>query len=643
MLGRFAWVSLLVVGIGFTALGLFSVDSTLRVTAATRRLVTISDGWKRVRFWIIEEETRERKYVIERAHVDRPYHRVAVDSVAKSARDLEPFSTPADVKTIERLLADNAAYGAAMRQMFDAVDAHDVRRIAAIHRAVDPAYDRMEHAAHDAEARYGHAAYLALASLERTEFNIARAFPILAVLGLLALGTSILVIREYRRRSDAIVRLQVEALEAAALDDALTRLGNHRAFRAALAVGKRPGDDPALVHLALVDIDHFKKVNDRYGHIYGDNILHSVGELLREAARHATAYRIGGDEFALVFRGVGGAESFAELEGLRARAPEHLNGQTLSIGVATFDVREPDLAAIHERADVALYEAKHRGRNNVVRFESALVASSSSLYVRRLALERVLAQTSPYRVVFQPIWRLDGRIDGYEALTRFGHEFASPLDAFDVAERLDRTPELDRRCIDSVAAQLPKRFAQRLFLNVSATTLAHESVAIACFERFARITGLAPHRITIELSEQTRVSPSAITCIANLRSRGFRIALDDTGSGNAGMAILSTVPLDAIKVDGPLLAAAETDKRAYAVVSGILVVADHLGYQVVIEGIETAAHIARCYAFASRHDMADRFALQGYALGLPGAMLPDESVRHPLLAPFSERNASVAI
>lgn len=605
------------------------VDVRLHVTTQTRSLVALSDGWKRVRLWLVEEETRERKYVIERVRDDRPYHHVAVEALAKSARDLEPISAPQDVATIERLLADNDAYGRAMYRMFDAVDANDFKRVKRIHDAIDPTFDRMEHTAVQAEGRYGHAEYLALEALERTQSNVTRAFPILALLALLALSACILIVREYRRRADALTGAQVAELEAAVRDDALTGLGNHRAFREALDTridAARPGS----IHLALVDIDHFKKVNDRYGHVYGDGVLRSVGEVLRETTT-ARAFRVGGDEFALLFCGIDIAEASAQLERARAAGSQRLGNYTLSVGVASFDGLERDLTALHERADIALYEAKHRGRNNVVRFETALVVSSSSLYARRLALERVLARPTPLAMVFQPLFHIDGTLLGYEALARFGLDFSSPLDAFDVAERLDLTPELDRRCIESVAATLPSDFASTIFLNVSPTTLADETAALAIFDAFASATNLAPERVTIELTEQMRISENAIATIARLRERGFRIALDDTGSGNAGLAILATIPVDVVKIDGALMALAERDERAAAVASGIFAMAEHLHASVVMEGIETEAHIAYAHNLARRHGMLERLVLQGYALGRPGALPAVASERHRLL------------
>lgn len=102
-----------------------------------------------------------------------------------------------------------------------------------------------------------------------------------------------------------------------------------------------------------------------------------------------------------------------------------------------------------------------------------------------------------------------------------------------------------------------------------------------------RVTGLPPERIAIELTEHAQVSDSAVATIVRLRARGFRMALDDTGSANAGLVTLATAPLDIVKIDGGLLANMPSDERASAVLSGIVVLAQGLGCDVVLEGVET--------------------------------------------------------
>lgn len=630
---RFAWASLIVVALGFGALGIYVTDVRLHVTSATRSLVAISDGWKLIRLGLVEEETRERKYVIERNRGGRAYHRAAVDSVTHIARGLERISDRADLPRIESLVADNATYGAAMQRLFDAVDARDTERIAALHRTADPAYDRMEDFARSAEERYGRDEYDALASLERTQARVTRTFPPLAFLALIALTASFLIVREYRRRSDAMVSAQLARLEIAAHDDALTGLGNHRAFRDSIA--ERSDNANALdVHLALVDIDHFKKVNDRYGHIRGDAVLRAIGTLLRQVPQ-TRAFRIGGDEFALLVRGLERPAMLAALERVRASAPTRLGGLTLSIGVASLARGDEDLAALRERADIALYEAKHRGRNTVVPFDPSLVAVSSSLYAKRVTLERVLARPEPYTIDFQPIYSLEGRIFGYEALARFDPDFASPTEAFEVAERLEQTVELDRRCIESVAARMPRGFAERIFLNVSPTTLANESAAVACFERFAADTAIPRENVTIEVAERTRISLAALRTIERLRSIGFLIALVDTGGGNANIALLASLPCDVIKFDGSLLAErepGEREERATALIVGLFAIAKGLACTLVFEGIESQSQIARCFDLAIRNDALARVGLQGDALRRPGALPASDPEPHPAIA-----------
>jgi len=482
--GAIGWGALVFVGLIVSWLGVTSTQQTLSQTAQTRHLVVLSDAWKRVRIWLVEEETRERKYLVERdrldggayvnsktyesenVHLDRPYHQVAVRTLEKLLAQLRAESPSADFAEIDRISDDNARYGKAMLAMFDASDRHDRAAVGRVHFAIDPTYDDMEARIRRFEERYGHEDYLALAALERTQFRVAVLFPYLV--GLLGLGAiaTFLVFRHLGKRANAMVAQNMQRLEAAALVDGLTGLGNHRAFREAF---DRPGDrGGSACHLALVDIDHFKSFNDRFGHAHGDGVLREVAMLL--AHEDARAFRIGGDEFVMVFEGRTTAAVLAVLERIGSDAPKRFRG-SLSIGVAERSARV-HIDSVYERADIALYEAKHRGRNTVVVFDSTMIAGTSTLASRRLALERVLAGGHPVAVAFQPIRTLDGETIGYEALARFTHTFTTPLEAFATAARLERTAELDACCIDGVATAIEPSFSGALFINVSPRTLA---------------------------------------------------------------------------------------------------------------------------------------------------------------------------
>jgi diguanylate cyclase (GGDEF)-like protein len=617
--GRFAWTALVVFAVAVAALGIWTTRETLEATAATRHVVRLADGWKRLRIWLVEEETRERKYLIEHDRIDRPYHAVAVASVTKAAAQLRELSPVEDHAAIDRLVADNRRYGRGIGRLFAASDARDGAAGARAHAAIDPSYDDMEHLALGFEQRYGHDEYLALAALEAKQRRVAAVFPVLVVLGILALTASFFVFGEYRRRYDGVVNAHLEQLESAALDDALTGLGNHRAFRQTLArlQASQPRDAP--FHLALIDVDRFKSINDRFGHVHGDGVLRAVGALLRDEAREARAFRIGGDEFALVFGSGTTDDAVALLDRLRGELP-HRSSATLSIGVATRPWGDPDLDAVHERADLALYEAKHRGRDRTVVYDTTLVAASTSIASRRHLLERILGDPAPFDVAFQPIRTIAGDLFGYEALTRQYGGFGSIGEVFDTAERLERTAELDARCIASIAAALPVGFAHVLFVNVSPASFRSSDGVLDSLAALCDRTRLDPARIVVEVTERSPLPPQAAAIFGRLRSRGFRIALDDFGSGNAGLEAFARVPVDVVKIDGSLVSRLATDARARAVVGATCAMVAELSCRLVCEGVETTAVLEAAVGLARRHGVEARVALQGFAIGRPGAL-----------------------
>jgi len=629
---RFAWAGVIAFGVGITVLGIWSTSYTLRATDATQRLVKLSDGWQQARYWIAEEETLERKYRIERARHDAYYHDWAVATLTQTVLRLRPISSVRDNAKIDALLDANAKYVLAMRAMFRAVDRGDQRRIDAIHDAIDPTYDRIEHIAVAEEALYHRSAYLALARLQKTQRFVATGFPVLAFFGMLAIGACGGIIREYRRKADELVAAELARFERAALDDALTGLGNNRAFQAGV-VERADADAQEACHLALIDVDHFKLANDRFGHLHGDNVLRGVGSLLADLPATARAYRVGGDEFAVVYRAIDLPSVLADLGSLQKRASARLLGNTLSIGVASAGVGDTSVATLHECADVALYEAKHRGRNKIVAYEPHLLESSTSLRARRVALDRFLASASAGDVAFQPIWTFyGGTLLGYEALSSFEGYFRSPDEATTVAERLDRAHELDACCLRSIGKQCPTGFDGLLFVNISPMTLLHGDAADRALSELSRTAGIPAGRIVVELTETIALVDEALACIAGLRARGYRVALDDTGSSNAGLAVLAKLPLDVVKIDGSLLAALDGDQRARAIVSGVMLVVRSLGCSIVMKGVETREHIRLCGQLAREHGLTEQLALQGNGLGGPSSSATVRSVaRHPAL------------
>lgn len=370
--------------------------------------------------------------------------------------------------------------------------------------------------------------------------------------------------------------------------DGLTDLSNHRAFDAefeqAIAAAARNRDPLAL---ALLDLDNFKLINDRYGHPQGDQLLRRVAAILRDGRSADRAYRIGGDEFALLLPNT-------DQQG--ARVLIHRLSRTLteadasaSIGVAQL---RSGLSAEELRAgaDAALYEAKRRGGKGFVAYEEirdrvAITTSAKREAVRRLVSEQRLAS------VFEPIWNLaSGELIGLEALTRPdpSYELSGPSEAFDIAEQIGCVEELDQICATQAlrsAPGLPERAL--LFVNLAPKTLELDSDGVAWLGPEVERAGLAPERVVVEMTERigARTVP-VLESLEGLREQGFRLALDNVGTGNAGLEMLRKIGAEYVKIDRSIVAAAATEPNARAVLMAMATFARQSGAFVIADGIE---------------------------------------------------------
>jgi diguanylate cyclase (GGDEF)-like protein len=426
----------------------------------------------------------------------------------------------------------------------------------------------------------------------------------------------------------------VGALYRAALQrarrDGLTDLDNHRAFQDELAraVGEAARYDSDFT-LALLDIDDFKFENDRHGHQHGDRLLCELAGLLREQRAGDRAFRLGGDEFALLLGHTRETDADVPLERIRGLVERRLSGVTTSIGFAGVQPEDREPTSLWGRADAALLEAKRRGGNAIV--ASAEVADSVPVVtIEKVRAVRSLIDAGAVDVAFQPIWDLPGtRVLGYEALARpHSPELCGPGEAFEIADSIGRGHELDavcRRATLRAAGQLPA--GGLLFLNVSPQTLEHDGLAGDSLVLAVRGAGYEPEQVVLEITERTDARKELLLPeAARLRRLGFKLALDDVGAGNAGLEMLSALPVDFIKIDRAVVANAVEDRGARAVMLGIMAFARECGAFVIAEGIETEAMLE-----LARDPDPDREArpvgahgAQGFLLGRP-APVPSEA------------------
>ena len=386
-----------------------------------------------------------------------------------------------------------------------------------------------------------------------------------------------------------------------ALLDPITGLGNHRAFQEELhrQIEGAMRHDHSLA-LAVIDLDDLKRVNDEHGHAGGDQLLASMGRLLQTGNRATDrAFRIGGDEFALLLSHTDADAAHAVMRRILATA---LSAETsfgrpfsFSAGVSAYPEPSADGRRLQHNADAALYWAKRHGRTDVQIFDAqrhGVSDDSRSTPELADAIDRITAERNLIPV-FQPIFDLrSGEVLGFEGLVRptDESEFRDATALFTAAEVADRTVELDMLAIDLIAAGVGAVLGDRyLSVNVSPRTLETDQFRTADLVETLRRHGLAPDNVVLELTEREavedidRLRENLELC----RAAGFRTAADDVGAGNAGLRLLSAVRFDVVKIDLSLVQGGVLRDSALAVLRAKQEIAERSGAGVVAEGIET--------------------------------------------------------
>ncbi|MBA3235593.1 MAG: bifunctional diguanylate cyclase/phosphodiesterase [Chloroflexi bacterium] len=420
---------------------------------------------------------------------------------------------------------------------------------------------------------------------------------------------------------DAYDRARSESLR-----DGLTGLGNHRAFQEEVerqwSGATRYGQSLAL---AIVDLDDFKRMNDSRGHAAGDHLLrHAATVMATYLRRSDRAFRIGGDEFAIIMPGTDADGAHVTIRRLLAACLEGDNkGEeptvaSFSAGISAIPGQARDRDSLYNQADAALFWSKHHGRTCVTiydaeRHDSPITARPPA---ELSALVARIAATGGIRAVFQPIYDLaTGAPRGFEGLVRPLPDsgFTDPGSMFVAAEATGRTVELDIACLNSVmetAARL--RLPGSLAVNLSPRTLETDDFSIHELIRMIGRHGLDPRNIVVELTEREAVEDleRLRRAVEACRVAGIRVAADDVGAGNAGLRLLSQLRFDIVKIDLSLVQGGAHRDGSLEVVRTLRDLADRWGALVVAEGIETPAQLEMVRALGIG-------AGQGYLLGRP--------------------------
>ena len=414
-----------------------------------------------------------------------------------------------------------------------------------------------------------------------------------------ARGGTVTVARDISERKRA-----QSTLEHQAVHDVLTGLPNRMLLRdrleQAVHLARR---QRSSVSLLMMDLDHFKEINDTFGHHVGDALLQQVGPRLRTQIRETdTVARLGGDEFALVLVGAdaSGAELAARHVLEQLERPFLLEGQSLdigaSIGIAIFPDHGDDADMLLRRADIAMYAAK-RSRVGYARY----AAEQDEYNPSRLALMSELRagiERSELVLHFQPVVSVpSGDVTGLEALVRWIHPergLISPADFVPLAERSGLIRPLTQWVL-TAALREARALRQAgmpvgISVNLSTRNLLDPELA-ELVQKLLETWQVEPGALSLEITESNMVSEPQRTLdvLAQLRRIGVRLAVDDFGTGYSSLAYLNRLPVDAIKIDKTFVRAMVGSESSAAIVRATVDLGHNLGFTVVAEGVEDRA------------------------------------------------------
>ena len=397
-----------------------------------------------------------------------------------------------------------------------------------------------------------------------------------------------------------------QELERLAFYDALTGLPNRSLLLKKLNyMVESPFSGNDSFHIAFVDIDKFKIINDTKGHTFGDAILTKVSEALADSLKNSgICGRMSGDEFLIIFnRNVSRDEVEAIVHNVLSRFEQPLAIEnieyyvSLSVGLNQFDVSIHDVKELIAGADVAMYQAKQRVGNNCAWYNTTIGKEFNETHELELDLIKAI-KAKEFYPNFQPIIELStGKVVGCESLARWLRnqtEQVSPAKFIPVAEKLSRFNELSTTLLQKSCRFMTKSLATKgmlLSVNVAANEIADEDFFFSFIETI-KLSGFALNQVQVEITETSLIEnfECAKLNIEKLKRSGIRIALDDFGAGFSSLTYLNKLALNTIKLDKSLTHNLDNEKNRI-IVRSIIDMAHKLDITVVAEGVEEVEQV----------------------------------------------------
>jgi diguanylate cyclase (GGDEF)-like protein len=428
--------------------------------------------------------------------------------------------------------------------------------------------------------------------------------------------------------------------------DALTGLPNRALYRRRIEeILSYPRDGQGKLSVLLLDLDHFKEINDTLGHGAGDALLEAVALRLRGCTREADLVaRLGGDEFAIIHNpGLAARDvtRLAERVLLAIGEPFDIDGERVVMGASVGIAVEPEDGASGELllkyADLALYQAKASGRGMWCFYEPEMDARVQTRRAISADLREAL-RLGQLEVQFQPLIDLArSRVGGFEALLRWRHPergLVPPVQFIPLAEETGLIVPigdwvLRQACIE--ATQWPEEV--KIAVNLSPRQFSGGNVARMVQSALDQ-TGLAPGRLELEITESLLLTDAedVLAALRELRDLGVGVALDDFGTGYSSLSYLRKFPFSKLKIDQSFVRGMDQREDCIIIIQAVAAMAKRLGMTVTAEGIETDEQLAIVREAGCNQG-------QGYLFGRPAR--PAEAIR--LLARDQEREAELQV
>jgi diguanylate cyclase (GGDEF)-like protein/PAS domain S-box-containing protein len=362
------------------------------------------------------------------------------------------------------------------------------------------------------------------------------------------------------------------------------------------------------VAVFVIDLDHFKRMNDSLGHRAGDEIIVGMAERMRQSLRRSdTLGRLGGDEFIVVMPHIA---NLSDVERCAKRLVDRVSSTavvgdmevnlTASVGVCVYPDFAEDVDSLLERADAATYAAKGAGRNQYQVFSEAMLKESQDRLSMDTALRHALVREELF-LHYQPLVSLTtGRVIGMEALLRWHHPklgVISPATFIPLAEETGQIVAIGEWALKQ-SCQQAKMLCDQLDMDLSVSVNLsprqfEQANLLGVIEEAIEESGLPAKNLQVELTENTLMinSSSNLEKLQQIRKLGARVAIDDFGTGFCSFSYLLQYPVDRLKIDQSFVMKAVTEPNAATVVRTIVAMSHHLGIKVIAEGVETPEHL----------------------------------------------------